>query len=267
VTSVSAPVSDRTVDVAHRSIHLLEAGSGEPLVVFHHSTGNLGWIELYRRLSDSFTVIVPDLPGYGRSELPEWAESVADLAVLMNAAIRRLDLGPVHLVGLGLGGFVAAEMAVLGGDQLASLTLVGAPGLKPREGEIVDQVVIGFEEYVRLGFADPARFDELFDTEAKDAASQIWDASRVMTCRVAWKPWMWSRQLPHLLCEVTTSTLVVWGDSDRVVPIDCGRRYVEELANAHLEVIADAGHVLDLERPGELSALIADHARTTNASR
>jgi pimeloyl-ACP methyl ester carboxylesterase len=260
VTAISAGVSDRSVEVAGNEVRLLEDGVGDPLMVFHHSTGNLGWTDFYSDLARSFHVIVPDLPGYGRSGLPVWARSARDLAIVMSGAIRRLDLGPLHLVGLGFGGFVAAELATINPDQLATLTLVGAAGVQPRAGEIVDQVMIGFEEYARLGFSNPETFDSLFSGEVLAAATELWDYSRVMTCRVAWKPWMFSQALPHLLCEIETPTLLAWGGDDRVIPVDCGHRYLEGLADARLEIIEGGGHILDLERPHELAELVMVHA-------
>jgi pimeloyl-ACP methyl ester carboxylesterase len=81
-----------------------------------------------------------------------------------------------------------------------------------------------------------------------------------MTARVCWKPWMFSDQLPHLLSEVRVPTLLVWGEHDRLVPIDIGRQYQSLLPNAELEIVADAGHVVDLEAPEVLSTLIRRHA-------
>ena len=70
---------------------------------------------------------------------------------------------------------------------------------------------------------------------------------------------MFSRRLPHLLREVQTPTLLVWGEDDRVVPIDSARQYQEALPNARLEIVRGAGHFLDLERPDELARLVLQH--------
>ena len=77
-----------------------------------------------------------------------------------------------------------------------------------------------------------------------------------MTARVTWKPWMWSLQLPTLLRAVTTPSLLVWGAADRIVPFDCAEQYAEVLSNSQIEVIDDAGHVVDLEQPDRLAELI-----------
>ena len=93
-------------------------------------------------------------------------------------------------------------------------------------------------------------------------AVELWDRSREMTARITWKPWMWSGQLPSLLRGVATPSLVVWGQHDRIVPLDCGQQYYELLADARLEIVYDAGHTVDLEQPELLAQLIADFVAT-----
>ena len=162
--SEGVPVEER-VQVAGRSVRLLRGGTGDPALVLHHSTGSRGWEPLAEALAGSFSVVVPDLPGYGQSERPEWARSPRDIAILVGRLIDRLELPAAHIVGLGFGGWVAAELATLTPRRLATLTLVGAAGLKPRQGEIADQVQISYEQYVRLGFSSDASFEEVFGAE------------------------------------------------------------------------------------------------------
>ena len=98
----------------------------------------------------------------------------------------------------------------------------------------------------------------MFGEEPVQEVVDLWDYSREMTARVTWKPWMWSLQFPALLQGVRTPSLVVWGGADAIVPLECGRQYVEVLPNARLEVVEDAGHVVDLEEPERLAGLIVD---------
>ena len=140
---------------------------------------------------------------------------------------------------------------------LASMVLVGAVGLKPREGDIHDPLLRGFEDYMRLGFNDETRFDSMFGPEVPIEIYDLWDHSREMTGRLNWKPWMFSWELPNLLSAVRTETLVIWGRHDRVVPLECGRQYVELLPNSRLEIVEESGHNVDLEKPDELARLIS----------
>jgi pimeloyl-ACP methyl ester carboxylesterase len=260
----SEPAEDR-VSVAGRAVRVYRKGEGAPLVVLHHSFGNRGWEAIFEQLSQSFDVIVPDLPGYGQSERPEWARSARDMAILVGRTLDRLDVRHAHVVGLGFGGWVAAELALQDPHRVDSLTLVGAAGIRPREGEIADQVLIGHTAYVRLGFSSDESFARVMGEKPAPEVVELWDFAREMTARVTWKPWMFSLQLPHLLTEVTTPTLVVWGRDDAVVPLDCGRQYAEGIPGARLEIV-DGGHSVDLEQPERLAGLVAEHARTSLAS-
>jgi pimeloyl-ACP methyl ester carboxylesterase len=251
---------ERTIDVAGLTIRSLEGGSGAPLVVLHHSTGNPGWMPIHELLADGHTVLAPDMPGYGQSTRPEWAREPRDVAILMNQALDRLGLTrSVSLMGLGLGGFIAAEMATMNQGRLSSLTLVGAAGIQPDEGEILDQMLVDFKDYVKAGFSSDAEFEHVFGAEIDPAITQLWDFSREMTARISWKPYMFNRRLPELLREVQTPTLLIWGSRDVIVPVSAAHRYKASLPNARLEIIDGAGHLAELERPNRVAELVAAH--------
>jgi pimeloyl-ACP methyl ester carboxylesterase len=260
-TTATSTHTEQRVTVANRAIRIIRGGSGPALVTLHHSTGSLGWLPLHDQLAQSFDVLVPDLPGYGQSERPEWARSPRDVAILINQALEELGLQQVHLVGFGFGGFVAAELATMDPSRLASLTLVGAAGLKPREGEIMDEMLTGYIEYMEAGFRDRDHYVQVFGEEPEASVRELWDFSREMTARICWKPFMFSLQLPHLLGGVKTRTLLIWGSEDRVVPPVCGQQYKEALSNARLEILQGAGHYVEYEETQRVADLIAGHAK------
>ena len=80
--------------------------------------------------------------------------------------------------------------------------------------------------------------------------------------RIAWKPYMFSHQLPHLLGGVKTPTLVIWGKQNKVVPLVCGEAYARALPNATLVQVDNAGLWVDLEQPEELARLIRENAES-----
>ena len=86
----------------------------------------------------------------------------------------------------------------------------------------------------------------------------MWDICREMSFRIAWKPYMYSQTLPHLLGAVRAPALVVWGDDDRVVPQSAAKRYVEALPNAKLEIVKACGHCVDMEQPEALARLVTN---------
>jgi pimeloyl-ACP methyl ester carboxylesterase len=258
-TALTAP-REHELEVAGLRIKSMRAGSGPPLLVLHHSTGNSGWTAFYERLAEEFEVMVPDLPGYGQSSLPEWAREPRDLAILALQYLRKQELRDVGVVGLGFGGFIAAEMATMDPGAIWSMVLVSAPGLKPEDGEVMDQMLLDHAEYVRAGFRDEATAVQHLGEEIDRNLVALWQFNRVMTARVSWKPYMFNPRLRHLLPEVHVPTLLIWGAADRVVPIAVGRQYERALPNARLEVVEGAGHLVEIEEPERVAALIREHA-------
>jgi len=260
VTTATGSHTEQTLEVAGRKLRVLEGGAGAPLVVLHHSTGNPGWVPIFERLAERFRTIVPDLPGYGQSERPEWAREARDIAILVNRLLQRLKLGPITLVGLGFGGFIAAELATMNQQALSGLVLIGAAGLQPNQGEILDQMLIDYHEYVEAGFRDGEAYHRALGDDPVAAFKELWDFSREMTARLAWRPYMFNRRLAPLLGEVDTSTLVIWGEKDDVVPVSCAHQYAAALPNATLEIVAGAGHCVEMEEPERIAQLITTFA-------
>jgi pimeloyl-ACP methyl ester carboxylesterase len=249
-----------TVHVAGIAMHVARAGSGPPLVVLPHDIGSLERLPFYDALAQHFTVLRPSHPGYDRSARPDWMRGVRDVAVVYQWLLAERELtrepGRVSLVGLGFGGWIAAEMASMAPRAFRRLVLVGAMGIKPERGEIADQALVSYIDYVRLGFAEQGAFDRIYGAEPATATLEQWDLNREMTFRIAWKPYMYSPTLPHLLGGVAAPVLVVWGRDDRIVPLECGERYVKALAQARLEVVEGAGHFVEMEKPEALASLV-----------
>ena len=251
-----------TIPIAGVAMQVARAGGGPPLLVLHHDIGTLDRLPFYDALARRFTVLVPSHPGYDGSQRPDWMRNVRDLAAVHQWLLGELAVarapGTVSVVGLGFGGWIAAEMATLAPRAFRKLVLVGAMGLRPDRGVIADQALLSYIDYVRLGFTDQRAFDRLFGADPETSRLEHWDLNREMTFRIAWKPYLYNPTLPHLLGGVATPTLVVWGRDDRIVPLECGERFAKALPRARLEIVESAGHFVDMEKPDELAKLVTD---------
>ncbi|MDE2005916.1 MAG: alpha/beta hydrolase [Rhodospirillales bacterium] len=248
--------------VAGTAMHLARAGRGSPVLVLHHDIGTPDRLDFYDALAAHHEVIVPHHPGWGRSERPGWMRSVRDVAAMQQWLLAELGLKDVALVGLGFGGWIAAEMASLAPTQFSRLVLVGAMGIKPPEGDILDQAIVSYLAYPKAGFHDPDAFARIYGEVSTDQL-EAWDIAREMSFRIAWKPYMYSQTLPHLLGGVRAPALVVWGEDDRIVPISAGRAYAKSLAHARFETVAAAGHFVEMEQPAALARLTLDFLAAT----
>ena len=154
------------------------------------------------------------------------------------------------LVVMAVGVRARSELA-----QAAGL-LVSPMGIQPAKEYICDQFVIGAEAYARTAFANDAAFDAIYTPEPGFEQLESWETDREMASRLAWKPYMYNPTLPRLLSGVSAPALIVWGEADRVAPIECGDLYRDALPNATLHRVPNAGHAIDLEQPASLAATI-----------
>jgi pimeloyl-ACP methyl ester carboxylesterase len=261
--NMQAPIwKTETVSIAGGGLHVARAGAGPPVLVLHHDIGTPDRLPFYDTLAREFTVLVPSHPGYGPSERPAWLRNVRDVAAVYQWLLAQNNLADVSVVGLGFGGWIAAEMASLAPRAFRRLVLVGAMGIKPERGEIADQALVSYIDYVKLGFADLTAYERVYGAEPPTATLEQWDLNREMTFRIAWKPYMYNPTLPHLLGGIVTPTLVVWGREDRIVPLECGERFAKALPNARLHVMDRAGHFLEMERPDDLARLVSEFVKT-----
>lgn len=259
MTTALTTHQELTITVADGEVLVRKGGTGDPIFIVHHDIGVHDWTAFYDRLAEHFTVYLPDLPGFGKSERPEWARNVRDMVALAGLTLDELDLPKSSVVGLGFGGYIAAELATTAQARINKLTLVAPMGIKPEQGQIFDQFLVSHDDYVRTGFAKEETYETHFGEEASIDQLMIWDVNREMTTRVGWKPYMHNNALPYLLPNVHTPTLVISGSEDAIVPANAGALYAEKLADARLDVLQDAGHWIELEQPDELARLIIDH--------
>jgi pimeloyl-ACP methyl ester carboxylesterase len=248
--------SETTVVIAGTKMHLRRGGAGPPILVLHRDIGALEGSSFDAELARTADVMLPHHPGWGRSPRAEWMRSVRDLAVIYRGLLAELGIKQAALIGLGFGGWIAAEMATMAPGDIARLVLVAPMGIKPPEGDILDQAIISYIDYARAGFHEQKAFDGLYGAAPSTDQLEAWDIAREMCFRIAWKPYMYSQTLPYLLASVRVPALIVWGDKDKVVPISTANRYLAALPSAKLEVIRDCGHCVDLEQPKRLADLV-----------
>ncbi len=239
-------------------LELFSGGQGEPLVVLHDLEYLNAWHPFLDLLSASFRVLAPSHPGFGRSELPRELDTIDDLAYLYLDFIRSLGPSQVHLVGLGLGGWIAAEMAVRCAHQIGRLVVVDAVGIKvsgTTERDITDTFVIGPEPFLDLAWHDPAagalemKIPGLASLGEEELVLLL--RNRQSAALFTWKPFMHDPKLRGRLARIDCPTLVLWGESDRIVTPEYGRAYASHIPGAQFQVLPAAGHYPYLERPNE----------------
>ena len=211
-------------------------------------------------LAETWRVISPSHPGFGDEPLPEDFDSVDDLAYFYLDRLR--ELGPVHLVGAGFGGWIAAEMAIRCTHQIRSLVLVDALGIKVGDrttSDIKDLFVVSPRELVELCWHDV----EMGQREMPLPSPQHGEEKLVqlLTGRrtaalMGWNPFMHNPRLLRRLARVDIPSLVVWGVSDRLISPSYGRAYASAIPGARFAEIGAAGHYPYLEQPVAFAGVV-----------
>jgi pimeloyl-ACP methyl ester carboxylesterase len=243
-------------EVAGTRLQVRRAGKGAPLVVLHHDFGMPAKSAFLDGLAAKYDVIVPNHPGWGSSQRPEWMRSVRDIAAMYRMLLLGLGVEKASLAGLGFGGWIAAEMLTYASNDIGSVVLVGSMGVKPSEGYILDQAIVSYIDYARAAFHDDKAFATVYGAEPSTDQLEAWDIAREMCFRIAWKPYMYSQTLPHLLKSVKTPALLVWGSEDKIVPMSAAQGFKAALPNAKLEIVKSCGHAVALEKPAELLKIV-----------
>ena len=241
------PAVDFTLQLPRLDLPARRAGDG-PRLLYLHDELTSAWTPLLDILSQRFTVIAPELPGFGNAERPDWMETIDDMAFLVaDIADTLAGDGPVAVVGAGLGGWLAIESAIRGAS-FSALAVVGAPGVDLRGDPPADYFVLMPDERVALFFDDPA----CAPVVDEDTAIR----NEMMTARLVWQPRYVSPSLVNRLHRVTSSTLVVWGANDRFLSQAHGEAIADGVRDGRLAVVDGAGHFPGLEQPEATANLI-----------
>ena len=241
-------------------------GESKPTMLFLHGAGGASvWLPFMESLAQQFNLLVPEHPGFGDSDTPEWLQRVEDLAYYYLDFMEELDLRQVHLVGHSLGGWTAAALAVKNCSRLASLTLISAAGVHVRGVERIDNFMGTPEESLRGLVHDQTFAGRLLamDVSAEEGERQL--KNRFTTAKLVWHPRSYDPHLPKWLHRIRIPTQLIWGDHDGLFPTRIGEEYERLIPGARLTVLPDCGHLPPIEQADKTAALVKEFANSVTA--
>jgi pimeloyl-ACP methyl ester carboxylesterase len=250
------------METAGCTVRVLTGGAGPPLVYLHGAAGlplgEAAWLPALARLAERHTVIVPEHPGYGATEDPPWLDGVSDLAFYYLSWLDRLGHDRVHLVGMSLGGWIAAEIAVRSTRRIATLTLCGPAGIHVKGVKKGDIFMWSPEELAANSFHDPAlaaKFLALPTTpEGERVKLRNWRTAALL----AWHPRLYNPHLAKWLHRIDVPTHILWAADDKILPLPYAEAWWALVPGAVVSVIPECGHLMHAEKPDRFAALVAD---------
>jgi pimeloyl-ACP methyl ester carboxylesterase len=250
-TGRGMPSAEGSHVVEGTRIDMIERGAGRPLLFLHPENGIEPALAAIGELAKGAHVIAPTHPGFGRSELPKGMRTVDDLSYFYLDLLDQLDLDDLVVVGVSLGAWIAAEIAVKSTARMSRLVMANAVGIKVGDREtrdIADIFAITDPEYLEITYCDPAAgwrdYKALPDAEVLAAAR-----AREATARYAWNPYFHNPRLKSRLHRIRIPTLFLWGVHDRMLSEAYGRAYCAMIPGAHFDPVERAGHFPHQEQP------------------
>ncbi len=228
-------------------IRFMAAGEGTPLVHLH-GAGGMRLTRAHELLSQSYRVIVFEMPGFGQSAENTRTQSVRELADTMAAAAGALGIERFNLLATSFGARVALWLALREPERVSALVLEGPAAIRPPGNRLPAGTP---EEIARIIFAHPERLGVLQPLDPAIAAKQ-----RALVGRLAGPNR--DPELEARMRELATPTLVLFGNLDRAMPPEMGRHYKALLPSCHLVFVYDAGHEISTERPEAFAEVVQD---------
>jgi pimeloyl-ACP methyl ester carboxylesterase len=267
------PFTERTLDVRGLET-LVRIGGAGPDLVYLHSAGNEGWPPALELLSERHRVIAPVAPGFPGSAGLETIDHVSDVVFHTLDVFEALGLDRPAILGMSLGGWIAAEIAARYPKEVSKLVLVDAAGLWIDErppGEIFGVTPPELAEVLFHDQSHPAaQMMKMmvfgFDKNSRPVAGEVPPDEFLLpmiqsieaAARIAWNPYLHDPKLPRLLGRVKAPTLVVWGKNDGLIDPAYAERYRGLIAGSVVKYIDQCGHMPAIEKPEELAAITAE---------
>ncbi len=240
-----------------------ERGEGRPFLLLHGGAGpqSVDWFADLLATQEPARVIVPTHPGFGGTPRPEGLDSMRSLARVYAGLLDELGLSGVTVVGNSIGGWIAAEIALLGSSRVSGVVLVDAAGLVVPDYPAPDFFSLTLDQVAELSYYRPDAIR--LDVDHMPDAVKAMMAGNRAALAVYGGPGMADPGLLDRLPDITVPVLAVWGEADRMIPVEHGRAYAKAIPGAGFLLIAEAGHLPQLETPDRLLAAVRDFAETT----
>ncbi|WP_254272580.1 alpha/beta fold hydrolase [Haloarcula marina] len=270
-------VTDASVTVAGTRIHYQTAGEGPPVVLLHGGivdAAHVSWPPVRDRLAEDYRVVAPDLLGYGESELADGPYSIPRHAEVIAGVLDALELGPVTLVGLSLGGGVAIQLALDRPDLVEALVPIDPFGLgRDLPNGFLSYVLARVQVFNRVAIAAFRRSRGLtraslggivhdLDALPAEAVDAVYREVQRPTAGAAFRRFRkaevtrrgYRTTFLDRFGDLAAPTTLLHGAHDELFPVEWAERAADRIPDAELHVLDDCAHWAPRENPETVAA-------------
>jgi len=261
---MASKIQSNNIRVGELDIHYLSGGQGAPLLVIHGGgDGARAWRKNMEELAESYTICVPDLPGFGSSQPMEGNYYIPELIEFVDGFAHKLELKRFHLMGHSLGGGIALSYALKFPHKIEKLVLISSLFLGK---EIALWVRFSTRRVIcqPLWWLTKALFKAIKWVVKLPVKLLLVPVEFVMpppvasvylgSCIATFKEQ--TTVLAHRLSEIMVPTLVVWGAKDPIVPYKHAYAAADLIPDCQVKVFEDSGHSVYRDNIQEFSRLL-----------
>jgi pimeloyl-ACP methyl ester carboxylesterase len=266
-------------------VNYVEIGEGEPIIFIHGIAGCWrNWLENLPYFGRAHRAIAIDLPGFGDSPMPFWEISMANYGRLIHDFCERLGIDrAAALVGNSMGGFIATEAVIEEPERFDRLVLISAAGISFAEwqGRTFDAAARIFKAAIPMMSGDrrvywttprgrKIAFGRLFRNPNKLRPELLSEQVRPGLQAPGFTEALtkiWGYDTRERLPEIEIPTMVVWGLSDQIVPVEGALGYHRLIPKSRLELFERTGHLPMLERPQRFNPLLEEFIESSQPLR
>jgi pimeloyl-ACP methyl ester carboxylesterase len=255
---MSSTYTITTSETGPVEVTLTDQGEGRPFLLLHGGGGPQTVAGFAGLLASSkhVRVITPVHPGFAGTVRPDALASVPGLAALYVALLDELDLHNVTVIGNSVGGWIAAEIALLHSPRVSAVIVADATGIVVPGHPVADFFSLSLDQVAQLSYHDPVAF-RIDPAALPPAVQAAMPGNRASLATYAGTTFD-DPTLEGRLAAVTVPVLVLWGEADRIADPDYGRAFAAAIPGAEFRLLARTGHLPHMETPEQTLDAIWD---------
>jgi pimeloyl-ACP methyl ester carboxylesterase len=269
-------LTKKSIQVENHLFTYLEGGTGtETILLIHGFSGEKEhWTRFSKYLTNKYRVIVPDIPPFGESTKIETENyGITNQVNRLHLFAEKLSLKKYHIVGNSMGGHIAGAYAIEYPDEILSLGLFDAAGVKsPRPSKLSVELASGrnplivnskeeFDSLMKFTFVDPPYIPGIVKSEIANKAIKNRDFYDKVFSEITKKDY----SIENKLSKIKAKTLILWGDTDNIIDVSAVEVFEKGISNHQTIIMEKCGHGPMVERPEEAAKHYIDFINPPNA--